>query len=139
MTTHTPIVLILDDDPTRHAQFIQNNPGCDIRSAYTVNEATALVYDQYFDIICFDHDLGMSSTGEYETSIPFAKTVRELIDSGALLDSTLMLVHTSNPVGAQNIMSYFARTLVHTFKVPWAWTRKSLFRMMMEPEPSYER
>jgi hypothetical protein len=28
--------------------------------------------------------------------------------------------------------------LVHTFKVPWAWTRKSLFRMMMEPEPSYE-
>jgi len=49
-----------------------------------------------------------------------------------------MLVHTSNPVGAQNIMSYFARTLVHTFKVPWAWTRKSLFRMMMEPEPSYE-
>lgn len=138
MSTHPPIVLILDDDPGRHAQFVRNNPGCDIRSAYTVQEATAMVYDQYFDIICFDHDLGMTRDGDYETSIPFAQTVRQLLDDGAVLDTTLMLVHTSNPVGAQNILSYFARTLVHTFKVPWAWTRAGLFQMMMQPEPTYE-
>lgn len=134
MSSYTPSVLILDDDPQRHAAFVKNNPDCQITSVYTCQDAVTAVYDTHFDIICFDHDLGETPGGEYETSVPFARVVRQLIDDEAILDNTVMLVHTSNPVGAQDIMSYFARTMNPTFKFPWAWTKPGLFHMMLTYE-----
>lgn len=134
MSQHPISVLILDDDPQRHAAFVQNNPDCRIHSVYTGQDAVAAVYDTHFDIICFDHDLGETPGGEYETSIPFARVVRQLIDDEAILDTTIMLVHTSNPVGAQDIMSYFARTMNPTFKIPWAWSMRNLFKMIINNE-----
>jgi hypothetical protein len=127
-------ILILDDDPTRHAAFIRNNPNCRIDSVYTCKEAFAKVMDTNYDIICFDNDLGLEdgTTGQYETSLPFARAVRELIDAQAILDDTMMVVHTANPVGAQDILSLFARTMNHTFKVPWAWTMPGLFNIITE-------
>lgn len=131
MTTHPISVLVLDDDPQRHAAFVQNNPDCVVTSVYTCKDAVAAVYDQHFDVICFDHDLGWNAAdNNYETSVPFAQVVRRLIDDGGILDSVIMLVHSSNPVGAQDILSYFARTMNHSFKVPWAWTMPNLFKMI---------
>lgn len=131
MSSHPISVLVLDDDPQRHAAFVQNNPDCVITSVYTCKDAVAAVYDNYYDVICFDHDLGWNSEDHtYETSVPFARVVRGLIDDGGILDSVIMLVHSSNPVGAQDILSYFARTMNHSFKVPWAWTMPNLFRMI---------
>lgn len=134
MSTHPPIVLILDDDSERHAQFIENNPGCQIDCVYTCQDAIAKVYDNHYDIICFDHDLGEDATGQYITSLPFAKVVRELIAEGGILDTTLMVVHSANPVGAQDILSYFARTQNHSFKIPWAWTMRNLFHLISQSD-----
>ncbi|NBO36172.1 hypothetical protein EBU91_01320 [bacterium] len=131
MLKHQPVILIIDDDSIRHAQFVKNNPDCVIHSVYTCDEATAAIYDQHYDMICFDHDLGYSEKNGYETSIPFAKTVRGLIDTGGILESTIMLVHSSNPVGAQDILSYFARTPNESFKVPWAWSIPKLFNTVL--------
>lgn len=130
MNPHPISVLVLDDDPMRHAAFVKNNPDCHIDSVYNCKDAVAKVYDNHYDVICFDHDLGMGADGDYETSVPFAGVVRQLIDNEAILDDVQMLVHSANPVGAQDIMSYFTRTLNHTFKIPWAWTKPGLFRMM---------
>lgn len=131
MTTHPISVLVLDDDSQRHAAFVQNNPDCVITSVYTCQDAVAAVYDNHYDVICFDHDLGWNANDNtYETSVPFARVVRGLIDDGGILDTTIMLVHSSNPVGAQDILSYFARTMNHSFKVPWAWTMPNLFKMI---------
>lgn len=128
MATHPLSVLVLDDDPTRHAAFVANNPNCRVHSVYTCKDAVAAIYDHPFDVICFDHDLGWNTDqNTYETSIPFAKLVRQLIDEGGILDSVIMLVHSSNPVGAQDILSYFSRTVNHSFKVPWAWRMPNLF------------
>jgi hypothetical protein len=74
--------------------------------------------------------LGEGPGGEYATSLPFARAVRQQIDDGGVLDSTLLVVHSANPVGAQDILSLFARTQNHTFKVPWAWTMKNLFKLI---------
>jgi len=129
MATHPLSVLVLDDDSQRHAAFVANNPNCQVHSVYTCKEAVAAIYDQHFDVICFDHDLGWNTEqNTYETSIPFAQTVRRLIDEGGILDSVIMLVHSANPVGAQDILSYFARTENHSFKVPWAWRMPNLFK-----------
>jgi hypothetical protein len=130
MNTHPIIVLVLDDDVGRHAAFIQNNPNCRVDSAYTCAEAFDLLMNNHYDVICFDHDLGEGSGGEYITSLPFARAVRQQIDDGGVLDSTLLVVHSANPVGAQDILSLFARTQNHTFKVPWAWTMKNLFKLI---------
>ena len=130
MSKHPLSVLVLDDDPDRHAQFTRNNPGCQIDCVYTCQDAVAKVYDQHYDIICFDHDLGEDETGQYATSVPFAKVVRQLIDEGGILDTTLMVVHSANPVGAQDILSHFARTMNSSFKIPWAWTMRTLFNLI---------
>lgn len=108
MNPHSKIsVLVLDDDPYRHAEFVKNNPNCQVDSVYTCRDAVAKVYDNYYDVICFDHDLGIAANGDYETSIPFAQFVRQMIDEKAILSDVQILVHSANPVGAQNILSYF--------------------------------
>lgn len=135
MSTHPLTVLILDDDPIRHAEFQRNNPDCQIHSAYTCQDATAAVYDTHYDVICFDHDLGWNRTSNtHETSVPFAQTVHRLIAEGGVLESTIMLVHSSNPVGAQNILSYFVKTQNPSFKIPWAWSMRNLFKMIFNNE-----
>ena len=132
MISHPVRVLVLDDDSGRHTAFVANNPDCVVDSVYTCQDAVAAVYDNHYDVICFDHDLGWNSKlNDYETSVPFAKTVCELINNNGILDTTVMLVHSSNPVGAQNILSYFTRTANHTYKVPWAWSIKNLFKTMI--------
>lgn len=133
-TPHPIRVLILDDDPDRHAAFARNNPDCQIDAAYNCHDAITMLYDNWYDIICFDHDLGETPGGQYETSIPFAKFVRQQIDDQGVLDTTLFVVHTSNPVGAQDILSYFARTQNLSFKIPWAWTMPNLFKLISEKE-----
>jgi hypothetical protein len=137
MATHPLSVLVLDDDPTRHAAFIRNNPNCRIDSVYTCKQAFAKVMDTSYDIICFDHDLGLAdgTTAQYETSLPFARAVRGLIDDKAILDDTMMVVHTANPVGAQDILSLFSRTMNPAFKVPWAWTMPNLFHTITDRQP----
>lgn len=130
MNTHPIIVLVLDDDKHRHAAFIQNNPNCRVDSAYTCVEAFDLLMTNNYDVICFDHDLGEGSAGEYVTSLPFARAVRQKIDDGDISDSTLLVVHSANSVGAQDILSLFARTQNYTFKIPWAWTMKNLFKLI---------
>lgn len=132
MNTTKLTVLILDDDADRHDAFVRNNPDCQIDSAYTCKEAFAKVMNNHYDIICFDHDLGEGEDGAYETSLPFARQVRRLVDDEAILDDTMFVVHSSNPVGAQDILSLFARTMNHTFKVPWAWTMPKLFNTLTE-------
>ena len=123
----TPLrILIVDDDQDRIDQFIKNNPGCDID--YTKYVEVAIDHfmakcDSY-DIICLDHDLGI-----FSDIMPFVKYIRNYIDDGGKCNFQI-LVHSANPVGSANILSYFSRTSVICSKMHFPWRIGNLFKLL---------
>lgn len=121
-------ILVLDDDAYRHREFVTNNPTCQIDSVYTWQDAVDKAKQNKYDYICIDHDLGWSRSSGNLTSIPFVRVLRQMLEDGEIESyTTRMVVHSSNPVGAQDILSYFSRAQVHAYKVPFAWAVDNLF------------
>lgn len=128
MTTKTICkVLIVDDDSDRIDQFIRNNPGCDIDTSVGVDGAIDhfMANADKYDIICLDHDLGISTD-----IMPFVKHIRDYIDNGGICNFQI-LVHSANPVGSANILSYFSRTPVICTKMHFPWRIGNLFNILI--------
>ena len=119
-------ILIVDDDSIRHDQFIKNNPDCQIDSAYTVSDAMALFDQGNYDMVSLDHDLGPDSD-----IMPFVKHMRDNLKSS---DNYMLMVHSANPVGAANILSYFSRTGVICNKIHYGWRVGNLFKVLLQGE-----
>jgi hypothetical protein len=120
-------ILVLDDDAYRHKAFVENNPADTIDSVYTWQDAVTKASENKYDFICIDHDLGFDRNNGYLTSLPFVRVLRQMIEEGKINYDTKMIVHSSNPVGAQDILSYFSRAPVHAYKIPLAWAVDFLF------------
>lgn len=113
-------VLVVDDDAIRHEQFVTNNPKCSIMSAYTVGEAVSHFDSRHFSYISLDHDLGKDSD-----VIPFVKHMAKAFISGMTVPK-VVIVHSMNPVGAANAISYIRR-LVPCHLSSGAWNTKNFF------------
>ena len=117
-------VLVIDDDQDRISQFIDNNPDCEIHYATDLKGAFSFFdnLDRY-DVICLDHDLGVD-----ETTIPFVWKIVETYNGNDVCFQ--ILVHSANPVGAANILSYFSRTDIVCSKMHFPWKIKNLFKVV---------
>jgi len=130
-------ILVLDDDAYRHEAFKVNNASHTIDSVYTWQDAVEMASNNTYDFICIDHDLGWDRATGSLTSIPFVRVLRQMIEDGKIGWDTKMVVHSSNPVGAQDILSYFARAEVHAYKVPFAWAVDNLFSAIATEQAKY--
>lgn len=69
----------------------------------------------YFDQVWFDHDLGMTD-GQDDTTIDFARSLSILVSQGRI-GVGMVLIHSANPVGAENLFSIFKASEIPVVKI----------------------
>ncbi len=107
-------IFILEDNEHRMAKFRRELIGCQIDHAATTEEGTSLVVANKYDLLFLDHDLGgkeMVDSFQGNTGYKLA----EFIASFTPNKETPCVVHSCNPVGADNIVS----VLRHAVKLPF--------------------
>jgi len=109
-------ILVLDDDKGRHRAFQHALIGTIMEHVYTAEEAIRMLESHPWDIFFCDHDLGdkvMVASGK-GTGYEVAEWLR---DNPHRMPKQI-IVHSFNPVGAQNIKN----VLPSAELVPGAWT-----------------
>jgi len=107
-------IFILEDNPDRMIKFRRELIGHEVDHAETVESGTNLVYNNRYDLLFLDHDLGgeiMVDSSEPNTGYKLA----EFIASFTSNKETPCVVHSCNPGGADNIV----RALPHAVKLPF--------------------
>lgn len=118
--THEKQILFLDDE--RHIRDVTWVDYKAWSGAYVLTQKSAMRligyikrYGKYFDwgntLISLDHDLQEfnKKTNEEVTGYTFAKWIVDyFIDNGIPLQDLNIVVHSKNPVGAENIQKYIA-------------------------------
>ena len=116
-------MLIIDDMKERHEGLTrQHNVKYDtIDSAYTYDEAIALLKTHTYDYITFDHDLNDFKDGQERTGAIIARWMAE---EGIQCEASC--VHSSNHMGALNILSILTSGEISKTKpdyAPFTWGR----------------
>lgn len=91
-------ILVLDDEPARHTLFALAWKGHDIVQAWTAGEAECHLHGERFDLVTLDHDLGPASRGNG------LRVTRFIVGMPEEQRPRQVLVHSSNPVGAQAML-----------------------------------
>lgn len=107
-------IFFLEDNPQRYAHFYKwietkvDDP--EIVSATNAADAIDILRDRkHFDVIFLDHDLGgkiFVDSGSENTGYQVAKFMKR---NGNTFKQ--MIIHSQNPVGAQNINNIFRKAL----------------------------
>jgi CheY-like chemotaxis protein len=107
-------ILFLDDNKYRHQKM---KPILLHDEAYTVAEAFDLLLKKKYDVVFLDHDLGgeeMVNSDRGDTGMEVAKLIA---DNEIIVD--LVVVHSCNPAGASNMVSYLKQGGVNVIQVPF--------------------
>lgn len=112
-------VLFLDDDPGRHKAvkhiFLHDE-------AYTAQDAIQKLQDALYDVVFLDHDLGgmemVESNGSEETGYTVAKWI-----AANKPTIPLIVVHSLNPVGSENIASLLRQSGYNVYKCMFTFLR----------------
>lgn len=107
-------IFILEDNKYRITKFQRELIGHIVDYAETVEHGTNLVFDNKYDLLFLDHDLGgeeMVDSFEDNTGYKLA----EFIASFTVNKETPCVVHSCNPAGSDNIV----RVLPHALKIPF--------------------
>ena len=118
-------ILIVEDDDNRIMQFkIQFLVYKDVIITKSSAEAVGLVKDIKFDVIFLDHDLGICPETGDKTCRVFLKsgtgTGYEVAESikDSINENTLVIIHSWNPAGANNMMKVIPNNVYAPFGTP---------------------
>ena len=106
MSKENPKVLFLDDDPARHRRaalrFVNH---CTYHSATTAEQAIAILdAESPFDLVMLDHDLGGTQYAPSDEKSGY-QVAKHIAAMPAEKLPTQVIVHSFNPVGAQNMVN----------------------------------
>ena len=109
--------LFLDDEKVRHDSFdtfISRFNDIEVTHTYTYRDTIAALEKENFDLLCLDHDLGLSLDPETETPTAWTNASLNKVKSGADVAEWLaenlngefvnVVIHSWNPVGVQNML-----------------------------------
>jgi len=110
-------ILFLDDNKNRWLHFVDNNnePGVSLHWAKTAYEAIHWLERNTYDIVSLDHDLGdeiMVASGDgtgYEVAQWIANNLQD--------NMPIVVLHTWNPAGAQNMKNILPNAIISRFAV----------------------
>jgi len=105
-------ILVVEDDPNRIAWF-KNKISVGLDICTTAKDAVARVNSKKYDFIFLDHDLGgrvFVPSEDEETGYTVAKAIAESSNK-----NTDVIVHSMNPVGAENICRVLPQALRRPF------------------------
>ena len=103
MTANKTKVFVLEDNGERIKFFNKMFQNYDYVLCETAKEAKKVLYDNEFNVIFLDHDLGgriFVDSNEEETGM----TVVKYIIEKELQTNALFFIHSQNPVGAANML-----------------------------------
>lgn len=110
-------IFILEDDPNRQKLFMRKFIGHEVVIVDNVTDAINELKAKPFDLIFLDHDLGgeifVNSENE-NTGYQLAKWIKE---QDQILKNSTFIIHSLNPVGAQNIKAILPSAWIQ----PFAW------------------
>ncbi len=123
------MVLFLDDDDSRITKARQDFIGHSFVAVKTAQEAIEELSRRQFDLVCLDHDLGdqvMVDSGP-GTGYEVAQFIAQMpIDERP----QAIMVHSFNPVGAQNMIVALAENGIDSFQCPFGgdlWQRLVIY------------
>jgi CheY-like chemotaxis protein len=104
-------ILVLDDEPARHALFRQVFRGHEVAEATTAEHAVNFLRIAVtYDIVSLDHDLGPSPGSGLDVA-------RRIAGMPENIRPRQVLVHSANPVGAQAMLDTLLRAGVNAQRV----------------------
>ena len=116
-------ILILEDNLERQKQFIMNLVDHNICITDSSKTAIGKLTNEKWDILMLDHDLGGQVYVESGENTGFE--VAKFLENNKQYMPTNVIVHTLNPVGAQNIMS----CLPFALRIPFVWIKTHLTKL----------
>lgn len=105
-------ILILDDDPSRHAVFRSSLVGHRLTHAHTALEAVKAMWSKRFDVVFLDHDLG----DDHSTGYDVTKWMERMPHENR---PEVCVVHSLNPVGSSNMMLTLRKHGFRTERIPY--------------------
>jgi CheY-like chemotaxis protein len=118
-------ILVLDDAEIRLKAFRQKLIGHEVVTVMTASEAIEQLNSNSFQAVCLDHDLGdkhMVPSGK-DTGYEVAQWLKNNPEK----QPATIVVHSFNPVGAQNMASI----LPQAKRVPGLWSFDTLYIQMV--------
>lgn len=112
-------ILIIDDQHERHEGFRTILDGHRLTHAFGYGEAVADLQHNRYDMVCLDHDLALNDVvgGRALTGHDIAKWLASRPDRCP----PQILVHSHNPVGAQNIEAELKQLNVNLVRKPFSY------------------
>lgn len=109
------ISILLMDDQVVRKEFLsrildKNNTS--ITHCLSVKDGIEKIKNEHFDLIMIDHDLGGKST-----TLPFVDFLDENSDENLL--NSVFIIHSLNPVGAENIEKLLRKKFRNVFRLPF--------------------
>ncbi len=114
-------ILIVEDETEIIEQFKINLDEHNLYFAQTAPEANNVLFDfqeSPFDYIFLDHDLDINNTGKNGEGIDVANIIIRLSD---FYNDTTVVIHSMNPVGADNMFKVIDRVKMRVIKLPYSW------------------
>lgn len=108
-------ILVLEDDPQRHAIFRRNLIGTNVVIVTTVQGAIAELPTRAWDYVFLDHDLNGEQMVKSGEGTGYA--VAEWLAANPLHIPPHIVVHSFNPLGAENIQ----KALPSAILAPGCW------------------
>tara|TARA_Y100000310_G_scaffold328692_1_gene397231 strand:- start:2526 stop:2897 length:372 start_codon:yes stop_codon:yes gene_type:complete len=109
-------IFFLDDDKTRIEVFSALCPDAII--AETAPEAISTIENKSWDICFLDHDLGGEQFVESGREDTGAGVARWIVENKPKID--LIIVHSYNPDGAENMRSLLSQAGYNVKKIPFS-------------------
>ena len=113
-------LLILDDDNSRHSQFLTHYVGHSIKSVYTASGAIKALKKEKYDYVFLDHDLGgqqMVKSGD-GTGYEVAEFIALNLEYAPVRE---VVLHSLNPIGRKNMKDVLTRYGVSVIDAPGCW------------------
>ncbi len=116
-------ILIIEDDEQRIEEFTIHLAGVHefqfASSAQYAIEKLLFHSDEPFDYIFLDHDLDEENTGKNGEGIDVVNFVVK--DKFTAYRNAVFILHTMNPVGAENMEKVLKQAGFQVVKLPYSW------------------
>ncbi|MBN1488818.1 MAG: response regulator [Phycisphaerae bacterium] len=119
-------VLVLDDDADRQQAIRRNNPGHDMTGVESASEAIRLMERDLHEIVMLDHDLDDYLAPDASNNGTGLHVVRWITNCDPDCRPSLTVVHSTNAVGAGDMMRELTEADLPCLYLPEAWARPGL-------------
>jgi len=100
------MILFLDDNENRHKSFQRNAIGFSTTRVHTAQEAIEAMRElDHIDLIMLDHDLNCETNNQLNDEEEDGRWVCKKMAEEQLHVETTVIIHSMNPIGAQNMES----------------------------------